>query len=109
MTDETVNRRDFIKAAAGVAAYSPAPMRPYHSAYHPKVWRAWLDFGSSMMGDRGVHTLDSVVWSLKLGLPESIEAITFDRNGDTWPLAAMVMFQFAARAIIKLDNNVHTL
>ncbi|MCX6998564.1 MAG: Gfo/Idh/MocA family oxidoreductase [Kiritimatiellaeota bacterium] len=75
----------------------PAPMRPYHPAYHPKTWRAWWDFGSGMMGDRGVHTLDSVVWSLKLGLPESVEATSFDRNPDTHPLAAVVTFQFAAR------------
>ena len=76
----------------------PAPMRPYHPVYHPKTWRAWWDFGSGMMGDRGVHTLDSVVWSLKLGAPESIEATNFDSNPDTHPLASIVTFRFAARA-----------
>ena len=44
----------------------PAAMRPYHRAYHPGVWRCWWDFGSGMMGDRGVHTLDPVVTALKL-------------------------------------------
>ncbi|MCX5644001.1 MAG: Gfo/Idh/MocA family oxidoreductase [Phycisphaerae bacterium] len=52
----------------------PAPQRPYHPAYHPAVWRCWWDFGSGMMGDRGAHTLDPVVWALKLGHPTSIEA-----------------------------------
>jgi predicted dehydrogenase len=75
----------------------PAPMRPYHPTYHPKTWRAWWDFGSGMMGDRGVHTLDSVVWSLKLGLPETIEATSLDLNADTHPLAAIVTFRFPAR------------
>ena len=75
----------------------PAPMRPYHPAYHPKTWRAWLDFGSGMMCDRGVHTLDSVVWSLKLDKPESVEATSFDLNPDTHPLASIVTFRFAAR------------
>ena len=23
----------------------PAPMRPYHRAYHPATWRCWWDFG----------------------------------------------------------------
>lgn len=75
----------------------PAAMRPYHPVYHPKTWRAWWDFGSGMMGDRGVHTLDSVVWSLKLGLPESIDATSMDMNPDTHPLASVVTFQFPAR------------
>ncbi len=51
----------------------PAPMRPYHPAYHPAVWRCWWDFGVGMMGDRGAHTLDSAYWALKLGAPTSIE------------------------------------
>lgn len=75
----------------------PAAMRPYHPVYHPKTWRAWWDFGSGMMGDRGVHTLDSVVWALKLGLPESIDATSVDMNPDTHPLASVVTFQFPAR------------
>ena len=35
----------------------PAPMRPYHRAYHPTTWRCYWDFGCGMMGDRGAHTL----------------------------------------------------
>lgn len=91
---------DTPAAPAGVSWdlwIGPAPMRPYHPAYHPKTWRAWWDFGSGMMGDRGIHTLDSVVWSLKLGLPETIEATSFDLNPDTHPLAAIVTFRFPAR------------
>lgn len=51
----------------------PAAERPYHSGYHPMVWRCWWDFGCGMMGDRGAHTLDSVKSALKLGAPTSIE------------------------------------
>lgn len=75
----------------------PAPMRPYHPAYHPRVWRCWWDFGNGMMGDRGVHTLDPVVWALKLGPPESVEAGSLDLNPDTHPLATIVTFRFPAR------------
>jgi predicted dehydrogenase len=44
----------------------PAPERPYHPCYHPRTWRSWWDFGCGMMGDRGVHTFDPIVWALDL-------------------------------------------
>ncbi len=75
----------------------PAPERPYHPAYHPAVWRCWWDFGSGMMGDRGVHTLDPVVWALKLGYPTSVEATSLDLNPDTHPLGSIVTYQFPVR------------
>jgi predicted dehydrogenase len=75
----------------------PAPMRPYHRAYHPATWRCWWDFGSGMMGDRGAHTLDPVVWSLKLGAPTSIDATSCGNTAEVHPLSAIVTFQFPAR------------
>ena len=75
----------------------PAPMRPYHQAYHPRVWRCWLDFGSGMMGDRGAHTLDPVVRALKLTAPTSIEATSLGLNPDTHPLSSIVTYRFPAR------------
>jgi predicted dehydrogenase len=75
----------------------PAPERPYHPAYHPAVWRCWWDFGCGMMGDRGAHTLDAVVWALKLGQPTSVEATSCGLNPDTHPLSAIVTYKFPAR------------
>jgi predicted dehydrogenase len=75
----------------------PAPMRPYHPAYHPQVWRCWWDFGCGMMGDRGAHTLDPVFWALKLGAPTSIEATSCGNTKEVHPLSAIVTFRFAAR------------
>jgi len=75
----------------------PAPQRPYHPAYHPGVWRCWWDFGCGMMGDRGAHTLDPVVWALKLGHPDSVEATSLDLNPDTHPVASIVTYRFPAR------------
>ncbi|MEN6576760.1 MAG: Gfo/Idh/MocA family oxidoreductase [Phycisphaerales bacterium] len=75
----------------------PALQRPYHPAYHPGVWRCWWDFGCGMMGDRGAHTLDPVVWALELGYPTSIEATSLDLNPDTHPIASIVTYQFPAR------------
>ncbi len=75
----------------------PAPERPYHPAYHPAAWRCWWDFGNGMMGDRGAHTLDSVVSSLKLGAPTSVEATSCGLNRETHPLSAIVTFKFPER------------
>jgi predicted dehydrogenase len=75
----------------------PAPMRAYHPAYHPRTWRCWWDFGCGMMGDRGAHTLDPVVWALKLGAPSSIEATSCGNTKEVHPLSAIVTFRFPAR------------
>jgi len=75
----------------------PAPMRPYHRAYHPATWRAWLDFGSGMMGDRGAHTLDAVFWAMKLNHPISVDATSMGLNPDTHPLASVVTYEYGPR------------
>jgi predicted dehydrogenase len=75
----------------------PAPMRPYHRAYHPATWRCFWDFGCGMMGDRGAHTLDAVVSSLKLGPPTSVEATSCGNTPEVHPLSAIVTFKFPAR------------
>jgi predicted dehydrogenase len=75
----------------------PAPMRPYHRAYHPRTWRCWWDFGSGMMGDRGVHTFDPIFWSLKLEAPKSVEATTCGNTPEVHPLSAIVTYRFPAR------------
>lgn len=75
----------------------PAPMRPYHPAYHPLVWRCWWDFGCGMMGDRGAHTLDSVFWALKLVPPTSVEATSQGNSKEVHPISTIVTFRFPAR------------
>jgi len=75
----------------------PAPMRPYHRAYHPRTWRAWWDFGCGMMGDRGAHTLDPVYRALKLTAPTWVDASSTGLNPDTHPVASIVTYQFPAR------------
>ncbi len=75
----------------------PAPWRDYHPTYHPGCWRAWYDFGSGWMGDRGVHTLDMVFTALKLKQPEVIGATVSNLNNQTHPFTSIVNFSFAAR------------
>jgi predicted dehydrogenase len=52
----------------------PAPMRPYHSAYHPFSWRSWWDFGAGALGDMACHVMDAAYTILKLGYPTSVQA-----------------------------------
>jgi predicted dehydrogenase len=83
----------------------PAPMRPYHPAYLPFIWRGWWDFGTGALGDIGCHALDPVFRALKLGAPTSVEASSSRVNEETYPLASMVTYQFPARpAEIQVNN-----
>lgn len=75
----------------------PAPMRPYHSAYHPWNWRGWWDFGTGALGDMACHVLDIVFSALKLGYPDSVEASSSSFNSESAPNSSMITYQFPAR------------
>ena len=45
-----------------------APCRPFTAkAYHPRVWRRWRDFGTSWLGDLGLHLLSPIWIGMRLG------------------------------------------
>jgi len=84
----------------------PAPMRPYHPAYHPWNWRAWQDFGTGALGDMACHILDPVFKALKLRYPTSVCASVSTQcremwkvweNTESYPLSTMVHFDYPAR------------
>jgi len=79
----------------------PAQYRPYHPIYHPLTWRGWWDFGTGALGDMGCHILDPVFWTLKLGHPTRVEAVTThcvpEIAAETYPLASVVRYEFPAR------------
>jgi predicted dehydrogenase len=75
----------------------PAPFRPYHPAYHPWTWRNWLDFGTGLLGDLGLHKLSTVFKSLNLGHPVTVEASATKLSAETYPLGEIVRFEFPAR------------
>jgi predicted dehydrogenase len=75
----------------------PAPYRPYHPAYHPWTWRNWLDFGTGLLGDLGLHKLSTVFKTLNLGHPISVEASATKLSAETFPLGEVVRFEFPAR------------
>ena len=75
----------------------PAPERPYDHAYLPFVWRGWTDFGSGALGDMGPYSFDTLFRVLKLEAPVSVEASSTERYPETYPLASIVRYEFAAR------------
>ena len=75
----------------------PAPLRPFHRAYLPFVWRGWYDFGNGSLGDMGCYSFDTIFRVLKLGPPESVEASSTKRFSETFPVASMIHFTFPAR------------
>jgi predicted dehydrogenase len=85
----------------------PAPMRPYHPAYHPSIWRGWVDFGAGALGDMGCHIMDAAFYALKLGYPTSVQAFTSTYYEKMWakvepkmeifPRSSIVHYNFPAR------------
>ncbi|RPJ80824.1 MAG: gfo/Idh/MocA family oxidoreductase, partial [Acidobacteria bacterium] len=92
----------------------PAPLRPYHKAYHPFSWRSWIDFGCGALGDMACHVMDAAYSTLKLGYPTSVVAslayqvIEVPRPdgtvgsrrleyNDSFPPATVVHYTFPAR------------
>ena len=50
----------------------PAPLRPFHRAYHPFAWRSWWDFGAGAVGDIAIHTIHMFFKELKLEAPTAV-------------------------------------
>ena len=75
----------------------PAPVRPYHPAYHPFRWRGWWDFGCGALGDIGCHSFDPVFRALRLKYPVSVQAVSTLVNEETYPLGSIVRYEFPAR------------
>lgn len=82
----------------------PAPERAYNSAYAPKAWRGWWDFGTGALGDIACHFFDPVFRALKLGAPTSVEATSSRANKETFPLASMITYEFPARGKLAPVN-----
>lgn len=76
----------------------PAPLRPYHPAYHPFKWRGWWDFGTGALGDMGCHIIDVSFWALQLGAPRTIEAESppLHDHPDTAPAWSIIRYEFPA-------------
>ena len=77
----------------------PVAERPFNSAYAPKSWRGFYDYGNGMLGDWSNHTIDAPFWALDLGNPHTVEATVPNPMPDFSfiPEESVVKFQFNAR------------
>ena len=78
----------------------PAPMRPYHRAYHPFNWRGWWDFGTGALGDMACHIIHPIYHALNLGFPNSIQSSSTALLPESAPHAERVRYTFPARGTI---------
>jgi len=81
----------------------PAEFRPYvNGVYHPGAWRKWRDFGSSWLGDLGIHLISPVWQGLSLGAvgAESVRAEvaasdwTDEQRRQFWPTMSHITWKF---------------
>jgi len=77
-----------------------AQPREFDPAYLPFNWRGYYDFGTGAIGDIACHQLDAAYWTLRLTQPVSVEAAFAKATAVSWPLAAVINFQFAARGAL---------
>jgi predicted dehydrogenase len=75
----------------------PAGERSFSHEYVPFVWRGWGDFGCGALGDMGSYSFDTIFRVLKLEAPVSVEASSTDRYEETYPVASIIHYNFAAR------------
>jgi len=75
----------------------PAPVRPYHRAYHPHDWRGYWDFGTGALGDMACHTANMPFRALQLDAPVAVAAEAGEINPETFPAWAHIQYHFPAR------------
>lgn len=52
----------------------PAPQRPYNALMHPRGWRNFMEYSNGILGDMGIHMLDSVRWIMGARSPRRISS-----------------------------------
>ena len=81
----------------------PAKWRPFSAgAYHPCVWRKWREFGTSWLGDLGLHLMSPIWLGMGLGAtrPDFVRAeVAADDWTDAqreqfWPSMSHVVWTF---------------
>jgi len=65
--------------------------------YHPWNFRGWYDFGTGALGDMGCHHFNTPRRALKLGCPVAVGATSTRVMAESWPLAAIVTWEFPKR------------
>jgi len=69
----------------------PAKWRAYGAGYHPREWRKWREFGTSWLGDLGLHLMSPVWMGLGLGATTPVD-VTAEVSADDWTDAQREQF-----------------
>jgi len=70
----------------------PAAYRPYSKGdYHPGAWRRWRDFGTSWLGDLGLHLMSPVWLGMDLGKTSPLSVVS-EVSDDGWTDAQRAQF-----------------
>ncbi len=73
-------------------------MRPYSSAYTPRKWRGYADFGCGAIGDMACHIMGAPNMAMRLGTATSVECEMQEGKGKyTFPARSRIRFDFPAR------------
>lgn len=62
----------------------PSPVVPYNPSIHPRRWRRFNEFGNGILGDMGIHMLDTMRFLLGVRWPRRISStggIFVERDG----------------------------
>ena len=69
----------------------PVKERPYGEGYHPRAWRKWRAFGTSWLGDLGLHLMSPVWLGMNLGATIPTD-VTAEVSADAWTDAQREQF-----------------
>ena len=69
----------------------PAKWRAYGVGYHPGAWRKWREFGTSWLGDLGLHLMSPVWLGMGLGATSPVK-VTAEVAADDWTSAQREQF-----------------
>ena len=81
----------------------PAKYRPFaERAYHPFAWRKWREFGTSWLGDLGLHLMSPIWFGLGLGKATPLSVVaeiapddwTDAQREQYWPSMSHVTWTF---------------
>jgi hypothetical protein len=75
----------------------PAKSRPYHSAYHPWIWRGWWDYGTGALGDMACHVMHPIFTAMKLQYPTRVIGSSTPFTQDSPPMAEIVHLTYPER------------
>lgn len=73
-------------------------------AYHPSMWRSWVDFGVGMMGDMGCHYFDVVFACLGLAAPTRVRCLDEGSSGDLYAMKRHLELEFPGTALTAGDT-----